>query len=90
MVRLVGKIIMALPPTSFAEWLEEPRCPACDKVPPEIPESQRVICTCETEFIVLKARNSAQDETIVFWSMPASEFYENINQIWQQLGNSRG
>ena len=80
---------MALPPTSFAEWPVEPKCPACNKVPSEIPASQRVVCTCETEFIVLKARNSDTQETEVFWSMPVSEFYENINHIWRQLGNSR-
>lgn len=80
---------MALPPTSFAKWLEEPKCPVCDKVPSEIPVSQRIVCVCQTEFIVLKAKNSAKGQTDVFWSMPAAEFYENVNQIWQQLGYSR-
>jgi len=76
---------MALPPQSPHDWLKEPRCPNCEEVAAKIPEDQQVTCTCGTEFIVLSATVDSATEENVFWTMPATEFFEKIDDIWQQL-----
>lgn len=78
---------MSLPPESFDNWLKNPRCPNCTKRPGKIPDDQRVQCICGLEYVVLSrsVENASKKTVQLYWMMPAAEFFENIDEVWQRL-----
>ena len=77
---------MLSPPESFDQWLEKPLCPNCSEAPAEVPDSQQILCSCGTEFVVLVSKfEKAGDPSELFWTMPVAEFFENIDEVWRQL-----